>query len=70
MLIRVDDHALVENLCAHCTRSGFGAEPLGGGIIDVVRADAPDAGQERREVMLHLRVWEIVHPGVQVEAVS
>ena len=67
MLIRIDDQSLVEDLCAHYRRSGFDAGTVGGGMIEVARRDAPDEAQERREVQLHLRVWEVTHPDVRVE---
>jgi hypothetical protein len=67
MLIRMDDHTLVDDLCAHYRRSGFLAESVGGGMIDVSRADAPDGAQERREVRMHLRVWEVTHPDGRAE---
>lgn len=62
MLIRVDDPALVDDLRAHYDRSGFDSEPVGGGMIDVARPDARDEEQERRAVVLHLRVWDAMNP--------
>jgi hypothetical protein len=62
MLIRVNDNALVDDLCAHYRRSGFHAEPVDGDMIEVHRQDAPTRDQERREVLMHLRVWEAVNP--------
>lgn len=67
MLIRTDDHSHVDDLCAHYRRSGFHAESVGGGMIEVARPDAPDAEQERREVLMHLRVWEVTNPDARVE---
>jgi hypothetical protein len=67
MLIRTDDHTLVDDLRAHYRRSGFHAESVGGGMLEVRRLDAPDPEQERREVLMHLRVWEVTHPGSHVE---
>jgi hypothetical protein len=69
MLIRLDDTALVDDLCAHFNRSGFVAESVGDGMIEVARADAPDADQARREVLMHLRVWQVTHPGSGVRPV-
>ena len=43
MLIRVDDHALVDDLCVHFRRSGFTAERVGGGMVEVERPDATSA---------------------------
>jgi hypothetical protein len=67
MLISVSDHTLIDDLCAHYRRSGFHAEPVGGGMVEVARADAPSAAQERTEVLLHLRVWEAVNPDARGE---
>lgn len=67
MLIRIDDPALLDDLCAHFGRSGFSAERVGGGMIEVRRPDAPNAGQERREISIHLRVWEVINPTAHVE---
>jgi hypothetical protein len=54
LLIRTDDHAVVNDLCAHYRRSGFRVESVGGGMIEVARPDAPDEAHERREVEMHL----------------
>jgi hypothetical protein len=67
MLIRTDDHSFVDDLCAHYRRSGFHAESVGGGVIEVARPDAADEEQERREVLMHLRVWEISNPNAHAE---
>jgi len=57
--------------CARITcASGFTAAPVGGGMIQVARPEAPTQVQERREVLMHLRVWEVVSPGVSVTLVS
>jgi hypothetical protein len=69
MRIHVDDHALVNELCTHFARSGFTAGSVGGGVIEIARPDATSDDQERREVLLHLRVWEIVNPGAAVTVV-
>jgi hypothetical protein len=61
MLIRIDDQALVDDLRAHFRRSGFTAEGVGGGMVEVTKPDALDAVQERREISMHLRVWEIAN---------
>jgi len=68
MLIRLDDNTLVDDLCAHYRRSGFRVEPMGGGMVDVARENAPTPEQERHEVLLHLRVWEAVNPDVIARA--
>ena len=67
MLIRLDDNSLVDDLCAHYRRSGFRVEPMGGGMVDVARENAPTPEQERHEVLLHLRVWEAVNPNARGE---
>jgi|GEM_PF-5680560 len=67
MLITLHDRALVDDLCAHFTRSGFEAEPAGGGTVEIRRPDAPTPEQERREVELHLRVWQVANPGAGVD---
>jgi len=67
MLIRLDDNTLVDDLSAHYRRSGFEVEHMGGGMIEVKRDDAPSPEQERREVLMHLRVWEAVNPGAHAE---
>ena len=67
MLIRTDDHSFVDDLCAHYRRSGFHAESVGGGMIEVARPDAADEEQERREVIMHLRVWEVSNPNAHAE---
>ncbi len=63
MLIRISDPSLVDDLCAHFRRSGFAAEPMGGSVIDVDRPDAPNPEQARREVELHLRIWQATAAG-------
>jgi hypothetical protein len=67
MLITLHDQALVDDLCAHFARSGFAVEPLGAGMVAVERPDAPTPEQERREVELHLRVWQVANPGAHFE---
>ena len=37
-------------------------------MVEVTRPDAPAEAQQRREVLLHLRVWEVLNPGVSVTA--
>lgn len=70
MLIRIDNHALVNSLCAHYRRSGFTAQPVGGGMIEITRPDSSTEDQERRDVVLHLRVWEVTNPRVTVSVVG
>ncbi|MEO8289839.1 MAG: hypothetical protein ABI649_02450 [Gaiellaceae bacterium] len=70
MLIRLSDQSSVEDFCAHFRRSGFTVESAGGSMLQVYRLDAPDKEQERREVELHLRVWQATNPGINVELVG
>jgi hypothetical protein len=65
MLISIDDPQYVDSLCAHFTRSGFRAEPVEGGMVEVALDDAPGRRQERLEIALHLRVWQAMNPGAQ-----
>ena len=69
MLIQVDDHALVEDLGAHFARSGFDARLVGGGMVEISRAGDSDEAL-RRDVAVHLRVWEVVNPGATVTLVT
>ena len=57
MLIRLDDHMLVMDLCAHYRRAGFQAESMGGGMIEVSHEKARSPEQERWDVLTHLRLW-------------
>jgi hypothetical protein len=68
MLTQLDDHALADDLCAHFTRSGFTASVSANGTAEIARRIPSTKDLERREILLHLRVWEIVHPGVTVTA--
>ena len=70
MLIRLSDHALVDDLCDHYRRSGFAAEPVSHGVVKATRSDAPTHEQGRREVMLHLHVWKVLNPDVAAQPVS
>jgi hypothetical protein len=71
MLIQLENHALVNDLCAHYRRSGFRTSSVGGGMIEVVaRPDAPTQDQERHDLLLHLRVWEAINPGTTATVVS
>jgi hypothetical protein len=67
MLIQLSNATLADDLCAHFRRSGFSAESVGGSLVEVSRPDAPDSEQARREVELHLRVWQATHPEASVE---
>jgi len=70
VLIRLSDHALVDDLCDHFRRSGFAVEPVSQGMIDATRFDAPDDEQGRREVLMHLRVWRVLNPSVAAQTVG
>ena len=67
MFLLLEDHALVDDLCAHYRRSGFTAEPVGDGMVELRRPDAPNPEQERREVRMHLRIWEIIRPDASAD---
>jgi hypothetical protein len=66
-VIRLSDHTLVDDLCAHYRRSGFSAERLGDRRIEVTRPDAPNPEQGRREILMHLQVWKVLNPGIDVD---
>jgi hypothetical protein len=70
LLIRIDNEDLMDDLCVHFARSGFGVRRAGGTTIDVRRDDAPTREQERHEVVLHLRVWQVINPGAHGELVG
>jgi hypothetical protein len=55
------DPSLLAELTQHFERSGFRVKRAGD-VIDVKRPDAADEEQEKREVLLHLRVWTVMHP--------
>jgi hypothetical protein len=69
MLIRLDEQALVEDLCAHFRRSGFSAESVGGAMAEVGSPDAANGDEARRAIAQHLRVWQIANPDVRAELV-
>jgi hypothetical protein len=66
MLISLDEQALVDDLCAHFLQSGFTAEQVGGGSLQVTRPHAANAREERIQILLHLRIWQTANPGVRV----
>jgi hypothetical protein len=70
MLIRLSDHALVDDLCNHYRRSGFAAEPVNSCMVDATRIDARDDEQGRREVLMHLHVWRALNPEVAAQTVG
>jgi hypothetical protein len=66
MLISLTDHGLVDDLCAHFLRSGFTAERVGGGSLQVTRPHAANEREERVQILLHLRIWQAANPSVGV----
>jgi len=60
--IRVDPSALLGDLCWHFERAGFAVQRLHSDSIAVRRLDAPSEAQARREIGLHLHIWEAMHP--------
>jgi hypothetical protein len=67
MVICIHDHTLVDDVYVHFRRSGFTAERLGGGMVEVAPPDASNAERARCDVLLHLRVWSVINPAVSVE---
>jgi hypothetical protein len=70
MLIRVDNHGLVDDLCAHFLRSNFDAAPVGGGMIEIAKPGSSDITRANREILMHLEVWRVGNPGATVEVVE
>jgi hypothetical protein len=70
MRIRTCDTTLLYELRAHFERSGFAVERTDDDDLDVRRPDAPSVEQEAREIELHLKVWRLLHPTLQVELVD
>ena len=70
MLIRLSNPSLVEDLCESFRRAGFAAQPAGGSMAEVYRLDAPERDQERREVELHLRVWQAMQSDVSADVLD
>jgi hypothetical protein len=64
--IRVDPPALLGDLCWHFERAGFDVQKIRSDSIAVRRLDAPSDAQARREIGLHLRIWEATHPDAWV----
>ena len=61
MRIRLNDPGLVPDLRHHFERSGFATDQVCDETIEVRRPDAPDKAQARREIELHLAVWQAMH---------
>jgi hypothetical protein len=70
MLIRLDDRALIDDLCAHFRRSVFQAEPEEGASIRVHQLGASSTSEERQQILLHLRVWQLLNPGARIRGVE
>lgn len=66
MRLRLDDLTLLDDVRSHFERSGFAVDRAGAGALDVRRPDAPSAEQENREVELHLKLWQAMHPEAAV----
>lgn len=59
--LRLRDPSLIPELVRHFERSGFRVKRAGD-VIEVERPDAPDDQHAEREVLLHLRIWTLMHP--------
>ncbi len=66
MRLRLFDPAALPELRQHFVRSGFTVADDGERLV-IRRPDARNGEQERREIELHLQVWQTMHPDVQVE---
>ena len=69
MHLRLLDPAALHELRHHFARSGFSVAG-NGEILVIGRPGAVDASDERREIELHLQVWQTMHPDVPVEITS
>lgn len=69
MLLRFEYHVLVDELCAHYRRSGFYAQRIGTGLVEVGRPGVDDPREESRDVVSQLRAWEKLHPEAPAEVV-
>lgn len=69
MHLRLFDPATLPELRQHFTRSGFSVAEDGEGV-SIRRPEAPDAEHERREIELHLQVWQAMHPELRVELIA
>src|SRR5437868_11271122 len=66
MRLRLFDPAALPELRQHFLRSGFSVADDGEGLV-IRRPDQTNAEQERREIALHLQVWQTMHPEELVE---
>jgi hypothetical protein len=70
MLIRVDQAAFVDDLCAHFRRSGFIADPAGRRTVHVEKPDARSYQRAETEILSHLKVWQLRNPDGVVELLA
>ena len=66
MRLRLFDPAALPELRQHFVRSGFTVADDGERLV-IRRPDSRNAEQGRREIELHLQVWQTMHPDVLVE---
>jgi hypothetical protein len=66
MYLRLFDPAALPELRQHFTRSGFSVAEDGERLI-IGGPETSDVEHERREIELHLQVWQTMHPEVRVE---
>ena len=62
LLIHLEDPRFTDELCSYFERSGFEAHARGPGVAQVAMPEVSDAAQSRREIELHLRVWQAIRP--------
>ena len=67
MRLRLLDPAALPELRQHFVRSGFSVVAADAERLVIRRLDAANAEQERREIELHLQVWQTMHPDARVE---
>ena len=65
MHLRLLDPAALPELRQHFLRSGFSVAGDSASLV-IGRPGAADVEGERREIELHLQVWETMHPGATV----
>ena len=70
MLIRLDDRTLIDDLCANFRRSVFQAEPEEGAGLRVHQPDAVSTSDERQQILLHLRVWQLINPDARIDGIE
>jgi hypothetical protein len=66
MHLRLLDPAALHELRHHFARSGFSVAGNGESLV-ISWPGAVDAADERREIELHLQVWQAMHPEAPVE---